>query len=767
MKTSGLMAGLVIMLLIFSGTSGSIPTDQDYRISELGITLVERNGVIHIAWESSGEVYYSNTAMCPNPTPIIRLAENGNGQALLRLLETPNAKKVQISHTATHSYNPFLEISEDGLIHLGWVEELGDGSHIYYGRSTNDGLTFWAIDATEYAAPYLQYCGIDETDPAVIVEITRTLEEVYVLDGSHFLYVPLNPPMDFAYPLPPDAILWGTVNDPYFDQYQAYEYLMIDDMYFYKPMCNDVGIPNKPPRAPDLEIEDIIVSDKPISTDSTTVYFNVRNVGTASMSGEIKLISYDNYNKISELSVPPLEKQEERVLEQITSFSTTEAHRIIGYIDAEEAISEGDESNNLCSTDLSIPTNIDLSCVSIDITPESLKEATKIPVSVLIKKVGNVATPSFNVHVYEDEISGENLITGFRVPASSIPQTFEKSFNWHAVFPNEHRLLVQIDVENTVAEFDEDNNIFSHIYYIQENAEARSLSGTVTNNNWKVSYIVESGLEITSASFKTNLYVKVGNDFTYRGTTWLHVLENAKVPWISMDSFPTEIGPDILDVLKPVYYDPDYFEIAADFHVPTSGTEPYRNAVFSYKWRFDYGGVIQYNIAPQIGSTPGVYEPCIEIPLRLPMQLCAIFNEVTFTSIDYTAFYNEQNPNVNAWQPIREENPVWMEPPYDVIDVMWPVKIEQYDGYIRTGIFGGPGDDWWGTDPDYEHYYVVVYREEEDETDPAILHNGHESLDGENPCIWHENGKEMSNQGESMLNFNGFLRIGEAIAATM
>ena len=279
----------------------------------------------------------------------MNLIENGNDNALLRVLQTPNAKKVQVSNTPDNSHGTYLEIDDDGTIHLGWIEDIA-GGHVYYARSTNDGLTWWYIDATEFCAPYLLYCEIDPADVSLVMDITLELENIYILEDCHYMYVPLSPPPDFPYPLPPNAILWGTVNDPYFDQYLAYQYLIIDGMDFYKPMCIPNGLPIPPPLAPDLHVLEVSVTTPqsgPANDDSLPSAVTIVNWGTADVSGDISVELWEGENLIGSSTVTGLESEQTKT----ASFDWNvpdvwQTYELVGIVDPTGDIKEGDEGNN-------------------------------------------------------------------------------------------------------------------------------------------------------------------------------------------------------------------------------------------------------------------------------------------------------------------------------------------------------------------------------------------------------------------------------------
>ncbi len=190
-------------------------------------------------------------------------------------------KMVRISYTDYDSVNP--QIFLNGTINVCWEEIIGDETHVYFARSSNNGITWWYFDATEYAYTYLYYAGInpDLLSRENKLLITKTLERILIIDRCHYFYVPI---IRDGFGIK-DRRVYSPIDDPYLAVHEYKEPIHIGDKKIHI-ICGGGGGGGDPVKAPDLIVTDIFFSnDQPIEGETNTIYATVENVGTASVSG--------------------------------------------------------------------------------------------------------------------------------------------------------------------------------------------------------------------------------------------------------------------------------------------------------------------------------------------------------------------------------------------------------------------------------------------------------------------------------------------------
>ncbi|MCK4718904.1 MAG: hypothetical protein KAT70_09565 [Thermoplasmata archaeon] len=278
-------------------------------------------------------------------------------RSALKKLPEPNTilwdKTTRVSHSR-NTVSELLVYEDESMLHLGWLEEISEENHTLYARSTNLGRTWWIIDASEQAAPYLLYCGYDPTDVGLVLDITRTLSQIYVRHDCHYLYVPMEPPPDFPYPLPPDIPLWGTVNDPYFDQYQDYVFQYVGRKPFYVPMCTPGGIPNPPPKAPDLCVASISMPQYAFIGETVNINTVLMNMGDADVSGEVLTTLFVDGVLVKTDVISRFEANETSVYTFQKSWHSERLVEISQRIDPGITVEDGDTSNNILTRSLAV-----------------------------------------------------------------------------------------------------------------------------------------------------------------------------------------------------------------------------------------------------------------------------------------------------------------------------------------------------------------------------------------------------------------------------
>ena len=243
---------------------------------------------------------------------------------------------IQVTYTNADSTDPYLVI-EDDVYHLGWIEN----GHVFYGRSSNQGFTWWYFDATEHASAYIQYCDLDPEDVTVqeTIDITRILEDIYIIDNCHYLYTPA---IDEN-----GKPIYTVINDPYLDQYDEYETWIIDDKTFIKPLCGIDGEPNPPPRAPDLVISDVMLKPcNPLVKSSILISPVIENIGDADVSGTIEIEFTEATVPIGLKTFSSLPARRAILIDKLWTPTVIDRHTITIRADPNGLINEGDETNN-------------------------------------------------------------------------------------------------------------------------------------------------------------------------------------------------------------------------------------------------------------------------------------------------------------------------------------------------------------------------------------------------------------------------------------
>ncbi len=280
--------------------------------------------------------------------------------ALYNLPTTPTLMWDKITRLSYNGNNTHpVVFSSGGVLHAGWIHrEDGGVNYTFYARSTNLGRTWWTLDATTYGSPYLVAMGLDPYggDPFVAMAATQLLESIYLIDGSHYFYVPINTPP--VLPIPVDGevgdTIYVSIDDPYLDRYQTYEYLRIGDRLFIKPICKPGGTPVPPPRAPDLVVEEVYSDYGVEFVDTpTNVHVVVKNVGDADVVGDIRVkVCLDGEEQYND-TITGLAQQQTYTIDLSWDPSTEKDYNWTATVDPTSEdrprgdIEEGDENNNI------------------------------------------------------------------------------------------------------------------------------------------------------------------------------------------------------------------------------------------------------------------------------------------------------------------------------------------------------------------------------------------------------------------------------------
>ncbi|MDG6220103.1 MAG: hypothetical protein QCI38_01480, partial [Candidatus Thermoplasmatota archaeon] len=267
-------------------------------------------------------------------------------------------------------YWAYDEAYDQFMLHAGWITTVEEENHTVYARSTNQGRTWWTLDATLYGTPYLTAYGLDpyEGNPLAAMTAVRLLEKIYVIDGSHYFYVPFPTPPILPPTNPPFTgelgdTIYGSIDDPTFDKYTEYTWITIGGRHFIKPICRPGKIPLPPPKMADLIVVDFVtLPGTVLEGKPAIVEVEVKNIGTGGISGTISISLGNNGNFVVENFTTSLSEGE------VKTFSFSEFYvyeRPLLSVEVFANTQEGDTENNRLEKDVFITYEHDLAVVSV------------------------------------------------------------------------------------------------------------------------------------------------------------------------------------------------------------------------------------------------------------------------------------------------------------------------------------------------------------------------------------------------------------------
>ncbi|MBU2564786.1 MAG: hypothetical protein KJ655_00820, partial [Candidatus Thermoplasmatota archaeon] len=249
-------------------------------------------------------------------------------------------KILRISYTDFDSVNP--QIFLNGTINVCWEEIIGDETHAYFARSSNNGISWWYFDATEHAYTYLCYAGIN---PALLsmenkLLITKTLERILIIDRCHYFYVPI---IKDGFRIE-DRRVYSPIDDPYLTLHEYKEPILIGDKKIYI-ICGG----GDPVLAPDLIVSSISTSPNnmiAVESSQITIKADVVNLGNANVGGSIDVNFYDGTTLIGGTTVSNVPSGGTAQASITWESSLLGNHSINVKVDQNNGLPEGNESNN-------------------------------------------------------------------------------------------------------------------------------------------------------------------------------------------------------------------------------------------------------------------------------------------------------------------------------------------------------------------------------------------------------------------------------------
>ena len=246
-------------------------------------------------------------------------------------------------------YWNYSEAQDREMLHAGWVELVDGKNHTMYARSTNLGRTWWVLDASQYAEPYLRRMGRDfdfgigdwledfREWLQILMRITRLLEKIWIIDGCHHFYSPIENG-DYV-----------PIGDPDLTWPGGYSIIDIGGHSFFTPICGGPGdpggTPNPEPLAPDLTVDDIMFSPAyPIN--GVIVEILVSNKGDADIVGTVSLDIHVDDLHYERITFTDLFMGASKGL-SIQWEPNQGNHFVKVTVDPLDEILEGDESNNV------------------------------------------------------------------------------------------------------------------------------------------------------------------------------------------------------------------------------------------------------------------------------------------------------------------------------------------------------------------------------------------------------------------------------------
>lgn len=262
-------------------------------------------------------------------------------------------KIVRISYTNFDSVNP--QIFLNGTINVGWIEKTDVGDHVYYARSTNNGVTWWYFDATQYATPYLDYWGIEYPETEPVLEV---MSWIRIISWSHYIYGRI------TYPPWVTPVEYAPVDDPYHNKYLYDTFSVGDDIFHIPRRC---PLPDgEPPKAPDLIVTEVNTTpldtsllgvdewNYPVTSSPTPLYACIENIGNAEVSGILNVVFYEDTTNLGSYSFSHLGCGVSAMATIQWIPSTAGIHTMKAVVDPENNVAEGNESNNELSEGINV-----------------------------------------------------------------------------------------------------------------------------------------------------------------------------------------------------------------------------------------------------------------------------------------------------------------------------------------------------------------------------------------------------------------------------
>ncbi len=300
---------------------------------------------------------------------LMEVDEVSDGSGIVRVSYTENESfEPYIMVRTTHygrkyeSYVAFEDVPD--TIHIGWFEYVNGSKTVFYARSTNNGQTWWYMDAVEVAEPYLRYVCLSELLDNMVYEtvmgVTIASASFAVVDGCHTLYgVVVGKPISEL----PDSDPWKTVvdvvrpvDDPCGVKY-PYEYypISVSGGMFWAPVeiCKDPTLYGEEMVArpgavasPNLVVASIDVTPPPQEDKETTVYTTIKNVGSCAISGTFYVAFLKDNVILNEIKVEHIAVGEEIILSSSWVPSKGGRVKIKVIVDSRDDVREGCEGDN-------------------------------------------------------------------------------------------------------------------------------------------------------------------------------------------------------------------------------------------------------------------------------------------------------------------------------------------------------------------------------------------------------------------------------------
>jgi subtilase family serine protease len=203
------------------------------------------------------------------------------------------------------------------------------------------------------------------------------------------------------------------------------------------------------PFMPDLAIGTVTWTplDTPIGSE-VTFEIGVQNTGTF-RAGSSRLVCYVD-NVISGFDYIGSVDPGITIMEHFTWIATAGSHTIQIVADANNQVTEVDETNNTKVVSLPPP---DLTVQSITVSPPNSAIGDKITITCNIANQGNSKTQDSAVNLYIDD----TLIESRALPPIDAGSSLAVPFSWTSTAGN-HTIKIIVDPNNTVIETNEANN---------------------------------------------------------------------------------------------------------------------------------------------------------------------------------------------------------------------------------------------------------------------------------------------------------------------
>ncbi|MEW5760658.1 MAG: C25 family cysteine peptidase, partial [Candidatus Thermoplasmatota archaeon] len=142
----------------------------------------------------------------------------------------------------------------------------------------------------------------------------------------------------------------------------------------------------------------------------------------------------------------------------------------------------------------------DISVENVNVSKSVIGIGEKVDIIVNISNKGQLSASAFDIGFYEDEIKNENLFSKYQFTSMQANESKEVIKSWSGSI-GQHKIYVFADLDNKIAEYDENNNVGSTLIIVSD------LDIHVKNISLEDSKVLKNGT--ASIGNGTDVFIKV------------------------------------------------------------------------------------------------------------------------------------------------------------------------------------------------------------------------------------------------------------------